>query len=201
PALDQLAQQGNYFPIAHTPASLCAPSLATIMTGLNLGDHVRDEPVDASAFTTSPVIPEWLPGYGAPDFNDNTTYMTMGAGKWQCGCSHHDDWGSGTSCSVDKRPFDRDIPSGDPSSGGGIRAAVLKPYHPKGPNPDQMRFDACCDLAMQAEKEFIDCDLCAVPSVGHDRSCPIGTPPNVHQMLCLDRANVCHRPDTDSDPQ
>src|SRR5262249_25454276 len=105
-----------------------------------------------------------------------TTYMTMGAGKWQYGVSHHDDCGSGTSCSVDKRPFDRDIPSGDPSSGGGIRAAVLKPYHPKGPNPDQMRFDACCDLAMRREKDFMASDSVAYPGLAHTGLCPTGPP-------------------------
>ena len=75
PALDDIAEKGNYFPVAHTPASLCKPSLAAIMTGLHLGDFRRAQ----GNQVTSPTLPEWLPGFDQHTLPlSPTTYLSHG---------------------------------------------------------------------------------------------------------------------------
>ena len=138
PALDGLAEAGSYFPIAHTASSLCAPSLASTMTGLYIRDYRR------SGFkVTSPVIPEWLPGFDERALPlDPKTYLTMAAGKWQYGGVHGEEDSQGSK----KHPFDRDMPRRNPEGGSGVRKVIL-PLHPEGP-------------ALERIKDFIACATC-----------------------------------------
>jgi hypothetical protein len=126
PALDRLAAEGQYFPVAHLAASKCEPGMAGQMTGLHLRDLDDYRPSEQSS--GAPVLPEWLPGFRfeAPpshsiasavcvggtndqdpcvrdaDCPDGSCdyYLTMMAGKWQWSASHlHED-------TTEKRPFD-----------------------------------------------------------------------------------------------
>ena len=163
PALDSLAEGGMYFPVAHTPASVCRPSFASTLTGLYMGDYVL-----TGGRTTSPIVPELLPG-----FDDrgvalaSSTYLTMVAGKW---------WGETFVQDDDlhraKAPFDRDMPRG-PTSASGARA-ILKPYQSGGP-------------ALEPVKDFIACARCTDPT--KCRSPAFGADPDSTRLL--PRATNC----------
>src|SRR5262249_46478480 len=135
PALDWLAANGNFWPIAHTSASRSQPAFAIIMTGLYPLDWVlRTEPPFA---TTSPISPEWLP----PDSR------TVSGGKGQGELSHVVRDGQ------PKEPWDRQTgQSGSVGEGGRL---VPRPYDPGVPE-DQ----ALAGLALQRVKDFIACARC-----------------------------------------
>jgi hypothetical protein len=161
PALDRLAEEGNYFPLAHTGASLCRPGLVTIMTGLAIGDQVLN-PTD---HTTSPIIPEWLPGFSATSFASPSTYITMCAGKCQYGEPHVDE--VAPRVFAKKHAFDRDMPDVD-NAGDATHRAIVEAYDRS--NPDAA---GRAGLALERVKDFISCAACVRTCQGGTR---YGTP-------------------------
>ncbi|MDG1959932.1 MAG: sulfatase-like hydrolase/transferase [Candidatus Binatia bacterium] len=138
PSIDRLAEDGSYFPAAHTGAVVCKPSMASILTGLHNGDY---QSVRGKILT--PTLPEWLPGFSEEQgIRDPTTYLTMAGGKWAYGKTF-----------VDRRfrrkkPFDRDYPRGNPEAATRNRE-ILSPRR----GADGIPFERAMD--------FIDCATCA----------------------------------------
>jgi hypothetical protein len=138
PALDWLAANGNFWPVAHNSATISQPAFCVLMTGLYPEDWVLTE---ARNRTTSPVLPEWLP----------TQYLTLGAGKWQYGLSH-------VTATLDiRRPWDREVGQGGNAGEGG--RIILKPYQ-----PGDKHAQALQGLSAQRVKDFIACATCQDPS-------------------------------------
>lgn len=156
PALDWLASHGSYFPFAYNTGSVCKPSLATILTGLHVGDY-RNAPGggaggESGSLVTSPVLAEWLPSFadqqgcvagGSPACGtlQPDTYLTLAAGKWQYGSVHADDDGAQFPHKV---PFDRKLPRSDPQAAARSREALGTAANPLGPVKD---FIACATCA------------------------------------------------------
>jgi arylsulfatase A-like enzyme len=140
PALDWLAEHGNFFPLAHNSASHSQPSLAITMTGLFPADYVLT-PLNPPK-TTSPVLPEWV----------MPAYLTMAAGKWEWGLSHVAPPGF-----AGKKPWDRQMPKGGGSGEDG--RLILKPYAAGDPHQQALQ-----GLALQRVKDFIACARCTDPS-------------------------------------
>ena len=138
PSIDRLAEEGSYFPSAHTGAVVCKPSMASILTGLHNGDY---QAVRGRILT--PTLPEWLPGFSDGQTTvDPTTYLTMAGGKWSYGKTF-----------VDQRfrrkmPFDRDYPRGNPEAATRNRE-ILSPRR----GGEGMAFERALN--------FIDCATCA----------------------------------------
>jgi hypothetical protein len=139
PALDWLAAEGNFWPIAHTSASVSQPAFTILMTGLYLRDLVLTASVPAASVNA--VVPEWLPA----------AYLTLGAGKWQYNLSHVDPNGQ------PKHPWDREVgQSGNAGEGGRL---ILRPYAVGDPHAQ-----ALAGLALERIKDFIACATCTDPS-------------------------------------
>jgi arylsulfatase A-like enzyme len=140
PALDWLAEHGNFWPISHNSASASQPAFAIIMTGLYPEDYVLT--AKDPRRTPSPVLPEWLPA----------SYLTLGAGKWQFAVSH------ATPDGADKRPWDREVGQGGNAGEGG--RIILRPYFSLDRDNRDHHALALQGLALERIKDFIACARC-----------------------------------------
>jgi hypothetical protein len=139
PALDWLAEHGNFWPITHNSASISQPAFAILLTGLVLRDLVLTPTIPAA--TVSPVVPQWVP----------TEYLKLGAGKWQYGTiAVNPDLSA-------KHPWDREVgQSGNAGEGGRL---ILRPYAPGVPEEQARQ-----GLSLERIKDFIACARCTDPS-------------------------------------
>lgn len=117
PHIDRLAEEGLTFTQAYVPTSLCAPSLATIITGLYprrhqvLGNDRRlpnDQSTNKSEWRAKnyePVIDSFRSLTTLPDLLKDKGYLSFQTGKWWLG-----NYANGG--------FDYGMTHGDPSKGG-----------------------------------------------------------------------------------
>ena len=117
PRLDQFASESLTFTRGYVPTSLCAPSLATIITGLYPKDHKvlgNDRVLSGNtkanrnewrAKNYDPVIENFKGINTLPDLLKNKGYLSFQTGKWWLG--NHKNGG-----------FDNGMTHGDPKRGG-----------------------------------------------------------------------------------